>query len=266
MSKRYRLYIDESGDHTYSVMDSPSKRYLGIIGCFIESDYYRQRFQPALEKLKQRYFPHSPDEPVILHRSEIIQKRSSFWRLRNPETERSFNEDLLNLFKIANYRVIIVVIDKKSHIERYKEAAFHPYHYCLAALLERYCGFLNIYNAVGDVLAERRGGKEDTQLKEAYRRVYESGTTQRYPEFFQKVLTSKEIKIKPKSANIAGLQLADLLAHPCKNEVLLENERISEGEWKGKRFGREICKCLELKYNRHIFNGRIKGYGKVFLK
>lgn len=265
MTKRYRLYIDESGDHTYSVMESPSKRYLGILGCFIESNYYRQEFQPRLEQLKQKYFPHSPDEPVILHRSEIIEKRSSFWRLRDPEIERSFNNELLNFFKTADYRVVIVVIDKKSHIERYKEAAFHPYHYCVAALLERYCGFLNIHNAIGDVLAERRGTTEDMQLKEAYRRVYESGTTQRNPEFFQKVLTSKEIKIKPKSANIAGLQLADLLAHPCKNEILLENKRITEKEWKGETFGKEICKYLESKYNRHIYNGRIRGYGKVFL-
>lgn len=265
MSKRYRLYIDESGDHTYSIMDSPPKQYLGIIGCFIESNYYRQKFQPEFEQLKQEYFPHSPDEPVIFHRSEIIEKRSSFWRLRDPETEKNFNKDLLNFFKAADYRVVIVVIDKKSHIERYKEAAFHPYHYCVAALLERYCGFLNMYNAVGDVLAERRGGTEDMQLKEAYRRVYESGTTWRDTEFFQKTLTSKEIKIKPKSANIAGLQLADLLAHPCKNEVLLGESVISEDEWKSKKFGRKVCRCLEEKYNKHIFNRRVKGYGKVFL-
>lgn len=265
MAKRYRLYIDESGDHTYSEIFLSPKRYLGIIGCIIGSDYYRQEFQPEFEQLKQKYFPHSPDEPVIFHRSEIIEKRSSFWRLRNPQTERNFNEDLLSFFKSANYRVIIVVIDKKSHLERYKEAAFHPYHYCVAVLLERYCGFLNIYNAIGDVLAERRGGTEDMQLKEAYRRVYESGTTQRDPEFFQQALTSKEIKIKPKSANIAGLQLADLLAHPCKNEILLENKKITEEEWKRKKFGREICKCLESKYNRHIFNNKITGYDKVFL-
>jgi hypothetical protein len=103
------------------------------------------------------------------------------------------------------------------------------------------------------------------KLKEAYRRVYESGTTQRNSQFFQKVLTSKEIKIKPKSANIAGLQLSDILAHPCKNEVLLENKRINEEEWKSEKFGAKICECITSKYNRHIFNGRVRGYGKVFL-
>jgi hypothetical protein len=105
MTKRYRLYIDESGDHTYSVMNSSPKQYLGIMGCFIESDYYRQKFQPNFEELKQKYFPHSPDEPVIFHRSEIIEKRGSFWRLRNTEIKEKFNEDLLNFLKNADYKV-----------------------------------------------------------------------------------------------------------------------------------------------------------------
>jgi hypothetical protein len=266
MAKRYRLYIDESGDHTFENLDSSPKRYLGILGCFIEAEYYRGAFQPKLEQLKQKFFPHSPDEPMILHRREIIDKSGRFWRLRDPEVEKNFNNDLLKFFEATDYKVVAVVIDKKSHIERYQAAAFHPYHYCIAALLERYCGFLNFCNAVGDVLAEQRGGKEDMQLKEAYRRTYESGTTQRGSEFFQKSLTSKEIKIKPKSANIAGLQLADLLAYPCKNEILFENDRITDQDWQSQKFSQEICKCLSEKYNRHIFNGRISGYGKVFLE
>jgi len=110
-------------------------------------------------------------------------------------------------------------------------------------------------------MAESRGKQEDLQLKEAYRRVYGSGTLFRSPEFFQKVLTSKEIKIKPKKANISGLQLADLLAHPCKNEILIEKGII---EYKSS-FGREISKVVQTKYNQHFFQGRIEGYGKIFL-
>jgi hypothetical protein len=64
---------------------------------------------------------------------------------------------------------------------------------------------LNFHNVQGDVLAESRGGREDMQLKEAYRNVYESGTSFRKLDFFQKTLKSKEIKIKPKTANIAGM-------------------------------------------------------------
>jgi len=260
--KRYRLYIDESGDHTYSKIDKPEKRYLGITGVIFESEYYRQEFHQQFEYFKQKHFPYSPDEPVILHRKELIGRHGPFWRLRDAGKEKAFNEDFLKLLKEKNYFVVSVVIDKKAHVDRYRESAMHPYHYCLVAMLERYCGFLNFFNAQGDVMAESRGGEEDMQLKEAYQRAYASGTQFRGSEFFQKSLTSKEIKIKPKSANIAGLQLADLLAHPCKNEILFERQRIDK--WK-EVFGTSVCQSVSGKYNRNMFQNRVQGYGKVFL-
>ncbi len=260
---RYRLYIDESGDHTYGELEDPAKRYLGLTGCVVESEVYRTRFHPALEALKQTHFPHSPDEPIILHRNDLINRRGPFWRLRDPENERRFNEDLLRFLDEQDYLLITVVIDKKSHIERYGNAAYHPYHYCLAVLLERYCGFLNLFNAQGDVMAESRGGTEDKRLKEAYQQLYEHGTYFRNATFFQRVLNSKEIKLKPKSANIAGLQIADLLAYPCKQEVLIQNGRINEIS--DAAFGRAIRRCILPKYNRRLSDGRIQGYGQVFL-
>jgi hypothetical protein len=289
MSQIFRLYIDESGDHSYGKkelqnlkinrkdkfivkqwtnyphLDRDDKRYLGLTGCIIEVESYRSIFHPRLEGFKQKHFPHNPDDPVILHRKDIVNKQGPFWRLRAPEIEKSFNTDLLLFLKEMDYTIITVVIDKKAHIERYQDFAYHPYHYCLAAMLERYCGFLQLHNAKGDVLAESRGGTEDKQLKEAYRSIYNSGTQFRPPKFFQKVLTSKEIKLKHKSANIAGLQIADLLAHPLKQEILIENQRLSKPE--EETFGKKLCEIINKeKYNRHIFNGHIQGYGKVFIK
>lgn len=262
-SRRYRLYIDESGDHTHSSEDKPEKRYMGLTGVIIETEYYRTTFHPQFENLKQKHFPHNPDEPVIFHRKELIGKHGPFGRLRDEKCEESFNKDFLELLQNSNYRLIVVVIDKVAHVQRYGRAAFHPYHYCLVAILERYCGYLNFHNAQGDVLAESRGGKEDSQLKEAYKIVYEGSTQFRNPEFFQKALTSKEIKLKPKSANIAGLQIADVLAHPCKNEVLFENKRIDRWD---EVFGTQICQCISNKYNRQVYQNRVEGYVKVFLE
>lgn len=260
--KRYRLYIDESGDHTYYESADPAKRCLGLTGIFIESEYYRTTFQPEMERLKQKHFPHNPDEPVILHRADIINRRGPFWRLRDTEKEQAFNRDLLQFIREQDYLIITVVIDKNAHIERYGEVAYHPYHYCLAALLERYCGFLNFYNAQGDVLAESRGGTEDRQLKEAYRTVYKAGTQWRGTEYFKRSLTSSEVKVKPKSANIAGLQLSDLLAYPSKQEILIEEQRLDDP---GDNFGKQICQRIQVKYNKQVYQGRIKGYGKIFL-
>lgn len=30
---RYRLYLDESGDHVFHDLESPSHRYLALVGC-----------------------------------------------------------------------------------------------------------------------------------------------------------------------------------------------------------------------------------------
>lgn len=260
--KIYRLYIDESGDHTYYGTDEVPKRYLGLTAVIVEAEYYRTTLQPELESLKQKHFPYSPDDPVILHREDLVNRRHRFWRLKDSEKEISFNGDLLQFLEEKSYNVVSVVIDKNKHIKRYRDAAYHPYHYCLTAILERYCGFLNFYNAKGDVMAESRGGTEDKQLKVVYKSIFDGGTYYRGHEFFQKVLTSCEIKLKPKWKNIAGLQIADLLAHPCKQEILANRGKCKIPE---NNFGTQICQCIEAKYNQQVFQGKIWGYGKIFL-
>jgi hypothetical protein len=110
--KRYRLYIDESGDHTFGKLEDVGRQYLCLLGMFIDQEMYRSSFYPALEKLKQNHFPHNPDEPLILHRSDIINKRGAFGRLADPEKEFLFNTDLLNFLANEDYKIIGVVIDK----------------------------------------------------------------------------------------------------------------------------------------------------------
>lgn len=260
--KRYRLYIDESGDHTYGQIDNMSYRYLCLLGLVVEVEKYRAEFYPDLEKLKQVHFPHNPDEPIILHRKELRDRTGPFWRLKEPRNQISFNTELLQFLSKQDYTIIGVTIDKKSHIERYDKAAYHPYHYCLVALMERYCGYLNFYNAQGDVLAESRGRTEDGELKASYTELLKTGTQFRAVTFFTNALTSKEIKLKPKMANIAGLQIADLLAYPVKQEILVEQQRILDPN---DAFDKDIRRVIASKYNHQIYEGRIYGYGKVFL-
>ncbi|OGJ90704.1 MAG: hypothetical protein A2487_15285 [Candidatus Raymondbacteria bacterium RifOxyC12_full_50_8] len=239
---RYRLYIDESGDHTFNDIVNPARRFLGITGCILESGYYRLTFQPGFEALKQRFFPHSPDQPVILHRTDLINRRGRFWPLRDKSVETAFNQTLLDFLKNTETTLLTVVLDKKSHMERFHEAAMHPYHYCIVTLVEKYAEFLREKNGIGDVLAENRGGHEDIQLKGAYRALLENGTIARTPSYFKQVLSSSEIKIKPKSANIAGTQLADLLAHPCKQATVLSG---SEKDVWESSFGARIYATIE---------------------
>jgi hypothetical protein len=268
MGKLFRLYIDESGDHHYhdysdSKYDEPSLRYLGLMGVVIEKEIY-QKAHGNLEALKQKHFVYDPDAPIIFHRTDIIHKKGPFFVLKNPQKEIEFNNDLLNFLKALDLTLIVVVIDKKAYIERYKKSAFHPYHHALTAMLERYCGYLNFWNSRGDTLVEHRGKKEDGNLEKAYSYVFNNGTYYHPPSFFQRALTSKEVKVKDKNANISGLQIADLLAHPCKQNLLFEEGRIEPLELEDV-FGRIICNAIKDKYNVQIYSQRVKGYGKVFL-
>lgn len=68
-----------------------------------------------------------------------------------------------------------MVIDKQELRRAYGTAAAHPYHLGLGFLLQRFAGYLNHINRVGDILGESRGGREDRLLKESYSRVFERG-------------------------------------------------------------------------------------------
>lgn len=112
-------------------------------------------------------------------------------------------------------------------------------------------------------MVESRGGREDGKLKDSYRRLFAGGTDNIPPERWQERLTSSELKVKPKSANIAGLQLADLLAHPSRREVLIEHQLIVDDR---DVFGDQICAILrQSKYHRNLRTGQIEGYGKKLL-
>jgi hypothetical protein len=258
---RYRLYIDESGDHTNNLLDDPSHRYLALLGVwFRQADDY-VAFADELENFKRQIFGPRPDKPVILHRSDIVNRKGPFGQLKNPDIQEQFNAGLLDVIARAAFRIVCVVIDKKTHSERHA-SPFHPYHYCLAAMLDRYTSWLNYKSAVGDVMAESRGGQEDRQLKQAYRRVYESGTLTVGYQQHQRALTSKDIKIQAKRVNIAGLQLADVLAHPIKQSCLLEKGLIADP---GNVFGKRVVLGCEQKLNCHESHGQVWEYGKVIL-
>ena len=101
------------------------------------------------------------------------------------------------------------------------------------------------------------------ELKRAYQEVWASGTLHRAAGFFQQALTSKEIKMAKKQANISGPQIADLLAHPIKQEILISDgvAGVTLGS-----FARQICQAISGKLIRHQGTGRVKGYGKISLK
>ena len=257
-AERYRLYIDESGDHVFRELTNESHRFLCLLGSWFRGADYVD-FQRELELFKQEHIPHNPDDPVILHREEIINCRGPFWRLRNAERRQAFDDALIELIRNASFTVVAVVIDKKILQEKYPTPA-HPYHLAIGFLLQRYCGYLNHINRHGDVMAESRGARENRLLMDSYERHYEHGAWHMEAEEFQRALTTRKLKIKQKSANIAGLQLADILVNPLRKAVLIESKAV---EASLRPFAKRIVKVTQTKLNHHLYKGYVEGYGKV---
>jgi len=255
---KYRLYIDEVGNPDLGSSENPNHRFLSLTGVILDLGHVQNCVHPQMESLKREYFQSHPDDPVIFHRKEMLNAKTPCECLSNPSIRERFDQDLLFLMGHWEYTVLTVCLDKKNHKETYTTWRYEPYHYCLAVILERYHFFLSRLGATGDVLAESRGGKEDRRLKQSFHRLWEKGTDYVTPEAFQRVLTSCQLKIKSKANNVAGLQLADLIAHSSRHEILLEHGMLDR---ELAPFAQKIVSLLQQKYDRQ----GMRVYGKKFL-
>ncbi len=255
------MYIDEVGNSDLGASQDPNHRYLSLTGVILELGYVDSVVFPALENLKRKYFGSHPDEPIIFHRKELVNKNFPFQALRDSAVEQEFNHEFLSLLRKLEFVAITAVIDKLEHQQRYQVWRFDPYHYGLTILVERYVLWLKRRNVFGDVMAESRGGKADRRLKDSFERVYSRGSDFVTAEEFAQCLTSRELKTKPKANNIAGLQLADLIAYPSFRASLASHHHTSLPA----NFGAKIAEILETnKYDRSPAR-EVDGWGRKWL-
>jgi hypothetical protein len=214
------------------------------------TQYTKTVLHPEMEALKEQFFQHHPDEPVIFHRKEMVNGLGPFRPLKDPEIRNRFDEALLRSIQGWDFSFVTVLLDKKEFMEKFTDWKHDPYHYCLEVLLETYTVVLKRKNAIGDVMIESRGKKEDMRLKQAFTELYANGSDYLSAIHMQERLTSKQIKVKPKSANVAGLQLADLIAHPSRRDVLRRFNLLNNGQ-QNQVLGDRIIDLIEGKYERY---------------
>lgn len=257
----HRLYIDESGTHGYTDNGSVKQRYLSLAGIFISEEQTVNVLQPGILAMK-RLVSDDPDELPGLHRSEIVYKSGAFVKLQDPEIEHRFNEIFLGLLRDMEYCLCSIVLDKSTHLQRYERSALHPYHYCMTMMLERYTFHLQGRAGQGDVMVEARSPEEDRTLRDLYTNFYEKGTFYCGAGGIQKVLTSRELKLKKKEKMIAGLEFSDLLALAMKLDTLQSHGAIPEIQTDN--FCRTIIENIQPKYR--AVGGKTTGYGKKLVQ
>ncbi len=255
---RFRMYVDEVGNDDLTNVNDERHRYLSLSGAIFNQDYMRDVFVPTIDKLKREFFRGDPDEKVVFHRKDILQKNGPFKILNDVDTCKEFDAELHNLIRNSDYKLITAVIDKKALLTKSHWVKNHPYHWLMEILIEKYCQFLERHNAIGDLMPEKRHGKPDQSLQIAYESVYENGTRFAAADKIKKHITSSKLKFRAKSDNIAGLELCDLVAHPSYIHVRgCQGHTVNLGE-----FALKVVHALEeLRYDRSPYNGIVKGYG-----
>lgn len=220
-------------------------------------------FTSDFQRLKSDLFGHSPENRVVLHRREMVRAEPPFQGLKdNPFLAMDFERDWLDLVAKSSFLAIAGAIDKEAHVKKYVVWQHDPYHYCLEVLVERFVKWLNRHGFVGDVLIESRDKFADKRLKKAYQTLYSNGNNAVTAAQVQAALTSKELKFARKSDDVAGLQLADSLAHPVLRH--LKTKHLNESPAVG--FGaRLVDVLLASKFARQPKTGLIEGWGTKWL-
>lgn len=257
------MFIDDTGCVKDEATNHPQRRFGGIVAVIFEIDYLRLRFEPGFDMLRRRHFGERPDGTLpVLHLRKMKNPNplGPFASLLDQDARERWDRDCLRMYRIADYQVITVCVDK---IEFYAE---HPnweggiYEMLVGNAIERYFYFLR-KRGTGDVIAEATNGPLDQLLKALYRKFYENGTDHIPARLLRPVLSSKEIKIKPKSANVAGLQFADLLASTCFSHC----KRIYANGPAFHPFSMQVADIVETqKFYRNATTNDPHGYGRVW--
>ena len=201
----YIVYVDESGDHSLVSIDAEYPVFVLAL-CVFHKRHYSEKIIPAVEKLKFNYFGH---DSVVLHENEIRKQKGQFSFLSQLSVQNQFMGQLSSIIEASNFILITCVVDK-SRLSRATGATSNPYHLALGICLESLRNFLvekKQDHLQTHVVVECRGKKEDSELELEFRRICDgSNVSNKHLPF--------EIIFADKKTNLAGLQLADLVARP----------------------------------------------------
>lgn len=235
------LFLDESGDHNLTVID-PSYPLFVLGGVIVEQRYAEGPLEEALRDFKQRLFGR---DDLILHTADITRNRNGFERLKDRRFRENFYLELNALLRRLEFQVVACAIRKNDHLQRYGVAALDPYMLSLDVLVERFCMEIGDVSGGGVIVAERRDPTLDRELDIAWLNLKVQGTRFMQARDIENRILG--LNLRAKTANIAGLQLADLIVTPIGRQVL------------GKPI-KEDFRVVEEKFRRSR-TGKVEGYG-----
>lgn len=206
----YLVFVDESGDHNLAPHDASYPIFV-LAFLIIERKEY-QVAETGLQEFKLKHFGRTV---IILHEHKITKHKGEFVFLVNEACRYAFFEDLNALMQRLNYTIIATAIHKQRFAGQYRHCK-NPYHLALEFCMERLYFFLKRKGNLckTPIVFGSRGHKEDAELKQVFLKLRAAGR----PRDNQGLPFTMDFALK--QANIAGLQIADLIARPVGRRVL----------------------------------------------
>ena len=208
------LFLDESGDHNLTVIDSNYPVFV-LGGVIVDEDYADGPLGEAFDDFKGRVFGRTD---IVLHTADIVRNRNGFEGLKDAGFRRRFYNELNDLMQKLPYEVMACVIRKKDYFERYGSNAIDPYRLGLRVMVESLCNAVGSGTGRGAIIMEKRGEALDQDVEDTWRILRTRGS--RYTEADVIRETIGPLELRDKKENIAGLQLADLVLTPIGRHML----------------------------------------------
>ena len=213
------IYMDESGHHNLDPKTiDPHYPIFVLCGCIFEETYYQKKVAPQFNQLKTDFFG---SEDIILHTLEMTRpskyKENRFAKLIDASFRNEFYRALNIFLAKIEFNLTACIIKKPAHLEKYGLEALDPYLLSFNTLLDAFIKTLE-EDEKGKIIAERRNNLLDNQLEFAWLNLKMNGIDDiKGSEIHRKIET---LSLVSKSANEAGLQIADLIANPVGRHVL----------------------------------------------
>ncbi len=213
----YHLYIDECGDQNLEAF-SPTFPVFTLCGILVRYDKV-PLLNEQVKALKKEFWG---DRQIILHSRDIRKCQNGFEILFNLDVKRRFYESVNQLLGQEEVYVIVSCsILKEPYIRQFGKLN-DVYGQSLSFVLERAIFYVDNQYKDGNgriaAIVERRGKREDRNLKSYYGQLLDKGTYWVTAERMRNRMTCLDFKWK--AEDIAGLQIADLIAYPLTRHVL----------------------------------------------
>ena len=240
------MFLDESGDHNLIAID-PCYPVFVLGGVIVERAYADGPMTQALDDFKTRLFGRAD---IILHTADIVRTRNGFEKLKDNEFRANFYDELNALMKNLIYSVVACVIHKAAFSRQVEVHRPNLYQLAFDVLVEIFRHDIGNVRNGGLIVAERRQPALDQELHRHWLGLQTDGNRFVKGDVIQSRI--RNLDLRGKKENVAGLQLADLVVSPIGRRAIGKPDR---GDWS----------IVEQKLRRSR-SGRVEGFGLVELK